>query len=65
MTSTDAILDQIDAALGDGSVSPDAMRCGPAPDDEPRAAQATSRAAVSAAPDAYHLRLAERLARRP
>lgn len=35
MTSADRILDQIDAALGDPFVSPDAMRCGPAPDDEP------------------------------
>jgi hypothetical protein len=30
MTSTDDILNQIDAALGDPFVSPDAMRCGPA-----------------------------------
>lgn len=30
MTSADRILDQIDAALGDPFVSPDAMRCGPA-----------------------------------
>jgi hypothetical protein len=33
MTRADDILNQIDAALGDGSVGPDAVRCGPAPEE--------------------------------
>ncbi|WP_181785111.1 hypothetical protein [Streptomyces phytophilus] len=37
MTSTDDILNQIDAAIRDSSVGPDAMRSGAAPDDEPPA----------------------------